>query len=103
MADKVVKASRIEGKTRVQFGGCLDVASAASLKGELTKILKRKPPFDLDGSAVEKIDAAGLQVLLSFMTESRLRENEPQWVAVSESLKSASRQSGLGAGLGLAD
>jgi len=103
MANNIVKASRKDGKTQVQFGGCLDVASAASLKGELSKILRRKPPFDLDGSAVEKIDAAGLQVLLSFLAESRNRDSDFQWIAASESLKSASRLSGLGADLGLVD
>jgi anti-anti-sigma factor len=103
MANSLVSANRQQNGTRIQFSATLDVANAAALKKELGKALRRKSPFDLDGSAIDRVDAAGLQILTSFIAETRRREKEVRWVAASNALKSASRISGLAANLVLDD
>lgn len=95
MADSLISVTKLKDSTQIELGATLDVASASGLKLELGKVFRRKPPFDLDGSLVDRIDTAGLQVLLAFMTEARNRELELKWTGVSDALMSASRMSGL--------
>lgn len=103
MSKSLVTAVRQKGKTRIKFGSCLDVANASDLKKGLAKLLRRKPPFELDASNVERVDTAGLQVLLAFKSEMAKREIDLHWQAVSDPLRSAADMLGLSGELGLID
>jgi len=101
MNQSLLTATRKDDKTRISFGPVLDVAGSGELKKQLEKVFRRKPPFELDGSAVERVDTAALQVLAAFSRESRNREIELTWADVSDSLRNASTLLGLTQELGI--
>jgi len=101
MNQSLVTAARQEDKTRISFGPVLDVAGSGELKKQLDKVFRRKSPFVLDGSAVERVDTAALQVLVAFSRESRHREIDLKWVEVSDPLRNASTLLGLNHELGI--
>jgi anti-anti-sigma regulatory factor len=101
MNQSLVTAARQEDKTRISLAPVLDVAGSGELKKQLEKIFRRKQPFELDGSAVERIDTAALQVLVAFSRESRNREIDVKWAEVSDSLRAASTLLGLNHELGI--
>jgi anti-anti-sigma regulatory factor len=57
----------------------------------------------LDGSAVENIDTAGLQMLVAFAKHHDVRGRRLQWLVASPELLRTSRLLGLDAVLGLQD
>ena len=57
----------------------------------------------IDGSAVERIDTAGLQLLLSFVRHQASRGKSVRWTAASPELLRGSQVLGLGDLLGLSD
>jgi len=101
MNQSLLTAKRKDDKTRISFGPVLDVAGSGELKKQLEKVFRRKPPFELDGSAIERIDTAALQVLVAFSHESRGRKIELTWADVSDSLRNASTLLGLTQELGI--
>lgn len=103
MNHSLLTATRQKDRTQVSFGPVLDVAGAVELKKQLEKLFRRKPPFELDGSAIERVDTAALQVLLAFSRESRDRDVALEWSGVSDSLRSASTLLGLAHELGIND
>lgn len=74
-----VKLKRQKNETRFVFASNLDISRASDLHTALSKALKRKPPFVLDGSKVERIDTAGMQILAAFCHTIRHREIEFRW------------------------
>lgn len=103
MNHSLVTAIRQEDKTRISLGAVLDVAVSGELKKQLEKVFRRKRPFELDGSAVERVDTAALQVLVAFSRETRNREIDLKWAEVSDSLRTASTLLGLNQALGISN
>ena len=103
MNQSLLTATRKQDKTRISFGPVLDVSGSGELKKQLEKIFRRKSPFELDGSAIERIDTAALQVLAAFSRESRNRDIELAWAGVSDSLRNASTLLGLTRELGISN
>ena len=103
MNEGLLTATRKQDKTRISFGPVLDVSGSGELKKQLEKIFRRKSPFELDGSAIERIDTAALQVLAAFSRESRNRDIELAWAGVSDSLRNASTLLGLTRELGISN
>jgi len=101
MNQNLITATRNQNKTHIELAPVLDVAGAGELKKQLEKVFRRKPPFELDGSAVERVDTAALQVLIAFARESRNRDIELEWSDVSNSLRSACSLLGLAHELGM--
>jgi phospholipid transport system transporter-binding protein len=61
-----------------QFGGALEAAQIV-----------------LDGSAVDRVDTAALQLLVVFQREAQKRGNQVNWAGVSAPLHDAASQLGL--------
>jgi anti-anti-sigma regulatory factor len=57
--------------------------------------------FTLEAGAVERIDTAGLQLLLGFAARLRLIGRPLVWTAVSPTLRQGARQLGIDGALGL--
>ncbi|WP_158628811.1 STAS domain-containing protein [Dyella choica] len=55
----------------------------------------------LDGSAVDRVDTAALQLLVVFQREAKKRERQVQWAQVSAPLHDAASQLGLAEALAL--
>ena len=73
---------------------------AAQLQSRL--IAASGNPLVVDGSAVERIDTAGLQLLVALARRQQQAGRALQWQAASPALRSCTARLGLSAALGLA-
>lgn len=78
------------------LGAALDIAHAAAVKTDLQALLEGDSPILLQAAAVERVDAAGLQLISSFLAHCQSHQRDCQWDQPSAALCEAA------AGLGLA-
>jgi len=78
----------------------LNIRQVAELKEQLNNALSADN-IVLDASAIEVVDAAGLQLLLAFIQQARLKNITIQWGDLSEGFLNAAKLMGLSDGLGL--
>jgi len=78
----------------------LNIRQVAELKEQLNNALSAGD-IVLDASAIEVVDAAGLQLLLAFIQQARLKNITIQWGDLSDSFLNAVKLMGLSDGLGL--
>lgn len=101
MSENVLEVDRHGGSTRLTLSGSMDISRAGDLKKELGKTLRRKPPLLIDCSGVERVDTAGVQVLLAFAGAAEEKGVELVWQSPSESVQNAFRIMGLEKIIGL--
>jgi phospholipid transport system transporter-binding protein len=71
------------------------VADASSLKAGLAKLLDESGSVALDVSAVQRIDTAGLQVIVAFVRERESLGRQVEWRGSAPALTSAAKLLGL--------
>ncbi len=76
------------------------VRDASALKQSLTAELARQD-ITLDGTAVTRIDTAGLQLLLAFVIDRRRAGLATRWHSPTSALRDAAELAGLAEALGL--
>ncbi|MEX1828748.1 lipid asymmetry maintenance protein MlaB [Luteibacter sp. CQ10] len=64
----------------------LRIGAAPALRDTLLAALTAGKPVDIDGSAVNQIDTAGLQVLAAFSRDARAAGLAVRWRGASDSL-----------------
>lgn len=74
---------------------------AEALKSALQAAEDSSGDFVVDAGAVERIDTAGLQLLVAFAARLRLLERRLVWAAVSPVVRDGAGQLGIAAVLGL--
>ncbi len=87
---------------RLALGPSLTIQEASGLKQQLAGILSAGGPVYLDGTAVRSADTAGIQLLVAFAREAKMRNVEIIWRGASEVLLQSATRLGLSALLGLA-
>jgi len=78
----------------------LNIRQVAELKEQLNNALSADD-IVLDASAIEVVDAAGLQLLLAFIQQARLKNITIKWGDLSDGFLNAVKLMGLSDGLGL--
>ncbi len=78
----------------VQLEPALDIAHAGELKAILSASPEDCEELVFDAQAVERVDAAGLQLLLAFVRQCEARPMTVSWASVSATLMDGA--SGLG-------
>lgn len=73
----------------IVLGASCTIHEAAALKAQLLQQLQACGPFMIDGSAVERLDTAGLQAILAFTLDCLERNIAFAWVARSAVLSAA--------------
>ncbi|HSJ49424.1 MAG TPA: STAS domain-containing protein [Gammaproteobacteria bacterium] len=97
---KTPKSSR--ARTRVlRLPATLGIARMAELHPQLDQALEKGGPLALDGSAVEQLDGAALQLLLAFQLAAVQAGRAPDWRKPSPQLREAAALLGLDGELGL--
>ncbi len=76
------------------------VRDASTLKQSLTAELDRQD-ITLDGTAVTRIDTAGLQLLLAFVIDRQRAGLATRWHSPTPALRDAAELAGLAEALGL--
>jgi anti-anti-sigma regulatory factor len=101
-------ASAAEGKdsssapeATLRLPADLGIESAEALHRELTAHVGRESPLMLDGHAVERLHAAGIQLLCALFRDRALAGRETGWTAASAALRTAAATLGAQAHLQL--
>ena len=78
------------------LGADCTIRESVDLKRELLAHLERKAPLFIDGSAVERVDTTGVQLLVAFSLDCMERGVAFGWPGRSEALKRAIELLGVG-------
>lgn len=71
-----------------------DISSVAELHNEMKKLFKNEKVI-FDGQQVERIDAASLQLLLSFIHEAKINDVDVSWRSPSDALSNSAKLLGM--------
>ncbi len=85
----------------LDLGKVLTIADMEAWQKKLIGIFDLREPVSIKGGDIEKIDSAGLQLLLAIMKEADRAGVEIKWSSASESLRRNAEQLGLGTELRL--
>ncbi len=88
-------------KTTFSCGEALDIAQAGGLYSRLQKSLQKSSTIELKAEGVQKVDTAGLQLMLSLSNEVKKCGGELIWKSPSPVLLGAAKLLGLDKKLGL--
>lgn len=88
-------APRVGGK--VVLGASCTIHEAAALRSHLLAQAECAGPYEIDGSAVQQIDTAGLQLVVAFALDCLERGIHYLWTGRSPALDEAIRTLGVGA------
>jgi phospholipid transport system transporter-binding protein len=88
------KSETAEGSVRVGMPADFRIAEVTDMHRRLGDTLD-SGAIVLDGSAVERVDTAALQLLVVYQREVQKRGNPMQWAGVSAPLHDAASQLGL--------
>jgi len=85
----------------VECGEMLDISRVSEFYAELKMVLEDDKAIELDGSKIERIDTAGLQLLVTFCQQLKAKNRPVQWREPSEALQRSAQLVGLVDELGL--
>lgn len=79
----------------ITFDDTLDITMVASYLERLSQLLNEQKSIVLNGENIERIDGAGLQLLVAFFKSAESLHIPVQWQGCSEALKKSAKLSGL--------
>jgi anti-anti-sigma regulatory factor len=101
MTADVNATARTAGDTpvvgRAVFGASCTIHEAPALRTQLLALAAHPGPYELDGSAVQQIDTAGVQLVVAFALDCLERSIHYTWTGRSAALEDAIRTLGVGA------
>jgi phospholipid transport system transporter-binding protein len=71
------------------------IRSITSLQSELAERLDESGGVQIDATAVDRVDTAGLQLLAAFVRDLRAEMRTVEWIGCSDSLRKAATALGL--------
>jgi anti-anti-sigma regulatory factor len=81
---------------RIVLGGSCTIHEAAAIKLHMLEQFACSAPYEIDGSAVERIDAVGIQLLVAFALDCLERNLVFAWSGRSAALEQAIALLGVG-------
>ncbi len=91
----------ISSETLIECEDSLDVSVLTDFKALLAQAAEQNMPVVLDGSRIERIDAAALQLIYSFFIHAKDAGFSVSWRAPSDTVCNAARLSGVTEAMGL--
>lgn len=91
----------IESSEPIVLDAIITIAEAAALKDQLLPHINRKGEVCVDGSRVQSVDTAALQVLLAFVRALQGHGAVVHWTGVSEALLGTAELLGVASHIGL--
>jgi len=82
---------------RVVLGGSCTIHEGAAIRAHMLEQLARPGPYEIDGSAVNRVDAAGVQLIVAFALDCLERGLEYAWTGRSPTLEQAIELLSVGA------
>lgn len=86
----------------VALPASLTIADVAELRSTLLSAVEGAEALSLQGSEIEQVDGAGLQLLAALLKEAERRDVVVTWIATAERLIEAAEQVGMTSAIGLA-
>lgn len=80
---------------RLKLGAACTLREATELKSRLLATISATSRVIIDGGAVQRIDAAGLQLLTAFAVRETAAGRRIEWRAASDELRQAAARLGL--------
>ena len=96
-AEQITAETQAQPRGRVVLGGSCTIHEAAAIKAHMLEQLARPGPYEIDGSGVERIDAAGVQLIVAFALDCLEHGVEYVWKGRSETLEHAIELLSVGA------
>jgi anti-anti-sigma regulatory factor len=81
---------------KIPCGELLEISRARELHDILRQSLESSLPIEIDASAVERVDAASLQLFCAFMHAAATYGREVRWLGTSQALADSARLLQLG-------
>ena len=75
------------------------IRTITALQSELAERLDESGGVQIDATAVDRVDTAGLQLLAAFVRDLRAESRQVEWVGCSDALNKAAQALGLHAAL----
>lgn len=97
---ETVQVTPHEVQTEVVLTGPFGIAQVRSAYVDLSVALTRKMPLTLQTAGLERVDCAGLQLLLALTSAARAQGITVHWDDVNPRLRAGAEQAGLVAALG---
>jgi len=91
----------IESGEPIVLDAVITIAETAALKDQLLPHINRKGEVSVDGTRVESVDTAALQVLLAFVRTLQNHGAVVRWTGVSEALLGTAQLLGVAKHIGL--
>lgn len=85
-----------ESTGRVVLGSVCTIREAGAIKAHMLEQLGKSAPYEIDGTAVERIDAAGVQLVVAFALDCLERNLGFFWKGRSDALDQAIALLGVG-------
>ena len=85
----------------ITFDDTLDITLAATYYEQLGQLLNQHKSIALNAENIERIDGAGLQLLVAFFQAAEFLDISIQWQGCSDTLKKSAQLSGLSGSLGI--
>ncbi len=85
----------------VTFDDTLDITMVSSYFEQFSQMLNQYKAIILDAENVERIDGAGLQLLVAFIQAAERLQISVQWQGYSETVKKSAKISGVAGSLGI--
>ena len=82
---------------RIVLGGNCTIHEGAAIKAHMLEQLARPGPYEIDGSAVSRVDAAGVQLLVAFALDCLEGGLQYVWTGRSSALDQAIELLSVGA------
>lgn len=87
----------------IECGEVVDISAVADLYQRLDAALEQEGSIGLNAGAIERVDAAALQLFACFIQEVKKRNRDVYWMAPTEALLRSARLLGMKPVLLLAD
>ena len=88
------KGKKTESDTVFEIQAVQDISSVTELHEEMKKLFKNEKVI-IDGQQIERIDAASLQLILSFIQEAKVNNVDVVWRSPSEALSNSAKLLGM--------
>ena len=99
--EKAVKAVAAGAHEALLLDSQCTLRESVALKSRLLERLDQAGDVEIDGGSVQKIDTAGLQLLVAFARQLRASHRALGWKSVAPELQRSAAQLGLADALGL--
>lgn len=91
----------MQNKTSVSLGEVLCISDVQSMHGRLKKALEKSINIEIKAGAIQKVDTAGLQLIISLKKDIDIQGGKIIWSKPTKALIDSARLLGLFEDLGL--